>query len=146
MKNLPRRSCFIVVLLLLVGCATTGLKYDEFTSSTPNLNPDHGRIYIYRTSILGAAVQPEIKLNGEAIGRAVPNGFIYIDREPGNYEIMTATEVKRKLSITLDKGQTRYVHLNVSIGFFVGHIYPELVDTQVGEKEIKDCRYIGEEE
>ena len=28
-------------------------------------------------------------------------------------------------------------------GFFVGHIYPELVEENVGESEIKKCHYLG---
>jgi hypothetical protein len=54
--------------------------------------------------------------------------------------------VDRKLSLTLDAGQTRYVRLNISMGFFVGHVYPELVNLDVGQKEIHDCRYIGKEQ
>jgi len=77
------------------------------------------------------------------VGKAVPNGFFYVDRSPGNYQMVTSTEVERKLSLTLDKGQTRFVRLNISVGFFVGHVYPELVDNEVGQKEIQNCRYIG---
>jgi hypothetical protein len=144
MKAMTRIFPFLMVVFLLGGCATTGPKFSEFAPSMSNLESDAGRIYLYRTAILGAAVQPEVKLNGEVIGRAVPKGFFYVDREPGNYEIMTSTEVKRKLDFTLDKGQTRFVRLNISIGFFLGHVYPELVETEVGEKEIQNCRYIGE--
>jgi ubiquinone/menaquinone biosynthesis C-methylase UbiE len=32
----------------------------------------------------------------------------------------------------------------VSFGFFVGHVYGELVENSVGLKEIKDCKYIGQ--
>ncbi len=134
----------ITVSFLLVGCATTGPKFTELAPSISNLAPNMGRIYIYRTSVLGAAIQPQVNLNGEVIGKAVPKGFFFVDKKPGNYVITTSTEVTRKLSLTLDKGQIRYVRLNVSLGFFVGHVYPELVEPQVAEKEIQDCRYIGE--
>jgi hypothetical protein len=56
---------------------------------------------------------------------------------------MTSTEVDRKLSLTLDKGEARFVRLNISMGFFAGHVYPELIDPVTGEKEIQDCRYTG---
>jgi len=134
---------FVIAAFLLNGCATSGPKFKELAPSISNIAPDNGRLYIYRISALGAAVQPEVKLNGEVVGKAVPNGFFYVDKEPGNYEIMTSTEVKRILSLTLDKEQTRYIRLNISFGFFVGHVYPELVESQVAEKEIQDCRYIG---
>jgi len=145
MKALASLSLVLFVSLFLGGCATTGPKFTELSSQISNINPDLGRIYFYRTSVLGAAIQPKVKLNGEGIGKAVPNGFFYADQVPGNYEIMTSTEVDRKLSLTLDGGQTRYVRLNISMGFFVGHVYPELVDLDVGTKEIQNCRYIGKE-
>ncbi len=94
--------------------------------------------------MLGAALQPEVKLNGEVVGKAVPNGFFYVDQEPGNYKIATSTEVDRHLSLALEKGQTRYVRLNISMGFFVGHVYPELVENEDGEKEIQQCSYTGQ--
>jgi hypothetical protein len=90
-------------------------------------------------------LQPEVFVNGEEVGKAVPRGFFYVDREPGNYKIKTSTEVKRTLSLTLDKGEVRYVRLNISMGFFVGHVYPEIVENEVGESEIQNLRYIGKE-
>ena len=144
--NVISKLFFILIgILLLSSCATSGPKFIEMAPTISNLSPESGRIFIYRTTALGAAVQPEVTLNGEVIGKAVPKGFFYVDREAGNYEIMTSTEVKRKLSLILDKGQTRYVRLNISIGFFMGHVYPELVDQEIGEKEIQDCRYTGKE-
>ncbi len=127
---------------LLSGCAT-GPKYNEVKASIPPLGQDNGRIYFYRSSAFGMAVQPPVKLNGQEIGTAKPKGFFYVDRAPGGYEVETSTEVKRTLSLTLDKGQARYVRLNISIGFFMGHVYPEPVENGVGEKEITDCRYTG---
>ena len=59
------------------------------------------------------------------------------------YEVRTSTEVKRTLSMTLEEGETRYVRLNISMGFFVGHVYPELVENDVGEKEIEGLHYLG---
>jgi hypothetical protein len=127
---------------LLCGCAT-GPKYPEVAPKFSSLAVDQGRVFVYRSTAIGAAVQPEVRLNGEVIGRAVPMGFFYVDRSPGNYEMITSTEVDRKLTFTLERGQTRFVRLDISIGFFVGHVYPELVDTNVGETEIQDCSYIG---
>ena len=31
------------------------------------------------------------------------------------------------------------------MGFFVGHVYPELIDSATAEKEIQDCHYTGTE-
>jgi hypothetical protein len=136
-------AVFVATLLALGGCATSGPTYTEFKPTAPRLDPGSGRIYLYRSSVLGAAVQPAIKVNDDVVGAAQPLGFFYVDRKPGAYEISTTTEVERKLSLTLDAGQTRYVRLNISIGFFVGHVYPELVDNDIGEKEMQECHYTG---
>ena len=145
----------LIVLVLAVGlsaCAVSGQKFSEATpaGATPAagtkstaLDPENGRIYFYRTMLLGAAVQPEVLVNGQVVGRATPNGFFFVDRKPGSYEVTTTTEVELKLTLTLDKGQTRFVKLNLGMGFFVGHVYPELMDNDVGQKEIADTRFTG---
>ena len=128
--------------LLLISCAS-GPKYAEMAQGFDRLDAAQGRIYLYRPSSMGAAVRPKVKINGEVVGEAISHGFFFIDRDPGEYTIMTSTEVDRSLSLSLDAGQTRYVRLSISIGFFVGHVYPELVDISVGEEEIKELSYTG---
>lgn len=133
---------FASCVALLSGCAT-GQKFSEAKSAIPALSADQGRIYFYRVSALGAAVQPAVKLNGEKIGVAKPGAVFYADRAPGSYQIESSTEVKRQLSLTLEKQQTRYVRLNIAMGFFVGHVFPELVENSVGEKEIAKCKLVA---
>lgn len=129
------------MMLTVVGCASSGPKFSEMKAGMNPPPAGQGRIYLYRIASLGAAVQPDIKVNGEVVGSAQPKAFFVVDRPAGTYEIVTSTEVKRSLSLTLEPAQTRYVRLNIGMGFFVGHVYPELVEPAVGEKEIKDCRH-----
>lgn len=142
MKMISKISFALIALALLAGCAS-GPKFADVSPTLSSGDADKGRIFIYRTAVLGAAVQPQVKVNDEVVGKAVPNGFFYVDREPGNYTIATSTEVDRHLSLVLEKGQTRYVRLNISMGFFVGHVYPELVENETGAKEIQECSYTG---
>ncbi|MBS0320731.1 MAG: DUF2846 domain-containing protein [Proteobacteria bacterium] len=145
MKAWGRIVALSVFALLLASCATTGQKFADSQSAAQGpakLDPALGRIYFYRTMLLGAAVQPEVKVNGEVVGRAVPNGYFYVDRKPGTYVVSTNTEVERTLSLTLEPGQIRYVKLNLGMGFFVGHVYPELIDPAVAEKEMADTRAV----
>ena len=131
------------VLLLLSGCAT-GAKYTEVRSTLPSLTASQGRIYFYRPSALGAAVQPGINLNGQKVGSAKPHGFYFVDRAPGNYEVTAATETEKKLTFTLEPGQERFVRLKIQMGVFVGRIVPELVDKAEAEGELKDMSFIAE--
>lgn len=142
MKNLLKLLVIFGLSFLVFGCAS-GPKFAEVQSKIQNLDSQAGRIYFYRTTTLGAALQPKIKLNGEVVGKSVAKGFFFLDRKPGTYEIMTSTEVDRKLSFTLENGETRYIKFGVTMGFFVGHVYPNLVDSKIGEKEIQGCSYTG---
>jgi Protein of unknown function (DUF2846). len=131
-------------VVLLSACAASGPKHSEMRASMPQLKPDQGRIYFYRTSsIVGAAMQPSITLNGRAVGESKPGGFFYVDAPAGPMEVATSTEVEKKLTFTLDRGQTRYVRTSVGFGIAVGRVYPELVDNATGEKEVQEASYTG---
>ena len=143
MKRLLRLTCLFSVLVVLSACASGA----PFTQLNPSLKPEMpqtGRIFFYRPSGAGAAIIPDVVLNGETVGRAVGQGFFYIDRPAGEYTVITTTEVKRKLSFVLEEGQTRYVRFKISIGFFVGHVFGELVDEAEALPEIQKCKSIEE--
>ena len=93
---------------------------------------------------MGAAVQPKIKVNGQDVGKSTARGFLFIDREPGKYHISTKTEVERTLDLILEEGDERYVRFGVSMGFFAGHVYPELVEPAKGMQEVQQLHYIGD--
>jgi uncharacterized lipoprotein YajG len=128
--------------LFLAGCAS-GPKLSEMQNKIPSLSPDQGRIYFYRTSIVGMAVQPGIDLNGKTVGTCAPNGVFFADVTPGNYEASITTEVERKLTFTVEKGEEKFVRCYISMGFFVGHGIVELVDPTEGRSDIRDLAYTG---
>lgn len=140
-----KRALLAAVLLVLplAGCAT-GPKYREVVSTIPALTPSQGRVYFYRPSALGAAVQPDINLNGQKVGAAKPHGFYFVDRAPGNYEVTAATETEKKLTFTLEPRQERYVRLKIQFGVFVGRIVPELVDKVEAEEELQGLSFIAD--
>jgi hypothetical protein len=142
MKKLVSLLIATSLVSLFSGCAS-GPDYNTVKNTIPPLAPDSGRIYMYRATAVGVAIQPTISINGKDVGTAKPLGFFYVDETPGDYKIQDTTEVTRTLSLTLDKGQTRYVRFDLSFGFFVGHVSPVLVENSVGEKEIASCKYTG---
>jgi hypothetical protein len=131
----------LALLLLIAGCAS-GPAYKDVSASFQPVPPESGRIFFYRVASMGAAVQPQVRLNGESVGKAVPKGFFFVDRAPGEYEVATTTELKKTLTFRLDPGQTRYVRLNISIGLMAGHIYPELVEDSTGKSELEKTKSI----
>jgi Protein of unknown function (DUF2846) len=141
--NLPRLLFAVMTAAWLAGCATAGPTYTDMQAKLSPPPSGQGRIFIYRTAVMGAAVQPEVRLNDVVVGSAQPRAFMYADRPAGDYTVSTKTEVARTLSLTLAPGQVRYVRLGIGIGFFVGHVYPELVDDAEGQSDIANCHLIG---
>lgn len=138
-----RRVFALLMAALLTACAS-GPKMAEVSSSIPPLKPNEGRIYFYRSSsMMGAAIQPSIQLNGKVVGESKPGGSFFVTTAPGPMEVSTSTEVEKKLTFTLEPGQTRYVRTKVGFGVMVGRVYPELVDPAEGQKELADTSYIG---
>jgi hypothetical protein len=133
----------VLVALAFTGCAS-GPKYTDVRSTFTIPAPTQGRIFFYRPSAFGAAVQPDVNLNGQKVGTAKPHGFYFVDRTPGNYEVTSATETEKKLTFTLEPGQERYVRLKIQMGVFAGRIIPELVDKKEAEDELKSLSYIAE--
>jgi tetratricopeptide (TPR) repeat protein len=64
-----------------------------------------------------------------------------VDQPAGDIRIRTTTEVKRTLSFTLASRQTRYVRLEASIGFFVAHVYPNLVEEEIALAELEGLQF-----
>jgi hypothetical protein len=144
MMHLLKTASIITSAILISACAT-GPKYHMIKESIPELEANKGRIYFYRAnSFVGAGLQPTIKLNGKGVGKSKPGGFFFVDREPGDMEVSTSTEVEKKLTFKLEAKQTRYVKTSISLGILVGRVYPELVDNEVGEKEIAESSYAGQ--
>jgi len=142
MKQTLNVLMLLFLAMVVTGCAS-GVRFADMQSTMPELKPDLGRIYIYRTAVIGAAIQPAVYLNDEKVGKAVPQGFFYLDKESGEYKVRASTEVKRTVSFTLDPGQTRYIRLDVSIGLLVGHVSPVLVEEEKAMKDLQKCKYTG---
>jgi hypothetical protein len=141
MKTLCQWLLVAAVCIAVAGCAS-GVKYSDAKASISPVKSDMGRIYFYRTSAFGGAIQPDVNLNDQVVGKAVPEGIYYVDKAPGEYKVRTSTEVKRTLSFVLDPGQTKYVRFDVSMGFFMGHVSPVLVEEDKAKVEIEKCKLI----
>lgn len=138
------RFLAIGAFIVLAGCAPKGLKHAEMQAAMPALKAQEGRIYFYRKATLGGtAIRPAIQLNGITVGSSIPGGFFFVDREAGNYEAHTSTEVERKLTFTLASGETKYIRTFPSFGVLVGRINFELVNAPEAEAELTPLKYTG---
>jgi hypothetical protein len=135
----------LAICAVLGGCAS-GPKLNSVQDTIPKLPDDRGRVYFYRTQVLGFAIQPSINLNGQKVGSCVPNGVSIADMAPGSYVATAATEVEHKVSFSLDKGEEKFIRCEISMGLFVGHANLELVDPATGRGEIQDLSFTGQQQ
>ena len=136
------RIALLLLAAALAGCAS-GPKYADVKGSIPELAADQGRIYFYRPSAMGAAIQPNILLNGTVVGEMVPQGFFFVDRAPGIYLATARTESEASVQIPLSANDTKYVRGSISLGIFVGRPNLDLVDKADALSELDYLGYTG---
>jgi len=128
---------------VLAGCAS-GPKFSEVAQSIPTLKADQGRIYFFRSSsMMGAAIQPDIRLNGDVVGSSKPGSFFFVDRPAGNYVAATSTETEKTGSFALEAGETKYVRTAPAFGLLVGRIVVSVEDPATAKAEIDKLAYTG---
>lgn len=143
MKRRIALAALAAAATLVAGCAS-GPKFAEVAKSMTAPKPGEGRIYFFRSdSMLGAALQPEIRLNNTPVGSSKPGGFFYVDRPAGTYLAAASTETEKTLSFALAAGETKYVRSSPSFGVLVGRINLELEDPKKAQAEIDTLSFTG---
>jgi uncharacterized protein DUF2846 len=117
--------------------------YAALHAGEPAVAADQARIYIYRkSSLMGAAVQPDVYVNGEKVWVAKNGDYTYIDRPAGSYEINTSTDSKdTAVTLPVTAGQPAYVRIGIDFGLFAGHGQPAIVLPPQATDEIQDLDY-----
>jgi len=135
------RVLLAVLAAGLFGCSASGPRFSEMAGSMPSLGENEGRIYFYRNSILGAAIQPDVAVNGQVVGTSRPNSFFYIDRPAGTYRATARTEAEGTIDVVLRPKQTAYVLMSISMGLLVGRPEFQRVSEAEGRKELQSLAY-----
>jgi len=143
MKLLFKAIAAVLIAATVAGCSTPGTPYKQEEARLTPPAAGAGRIWIYRESSFGYAVQPSVLLNGAVVGSAVPNAAFYIDRPKGNYVVAASTEVEKQASFLLEPGEVKYVRLTPTSGLMIGRIVPELVSAEEAQKALPDLSVIA---
>jgi hypothetical protein len=148
-KRHSRNTCIPVLLatvlvLLLAGCAATGMPAVQMQDALATLPSRMGRIVFYRdNAFAGAAVQPSILVDGTVVGESKPGCFFFSDVTPGAHEIEARTEASTRMSVSIDEGQTRYVRSAISMGIMVGRVQFTLADDTEALRQLPSLRFTG---
>lgn len=139
MKRILSIALLAFSTLFFAGCAATGTPYAQANAAMPTLKPGEGRIYFFRSSsMFGAAMQPDIKLNGQVVGESKPGGYFYVDRPAGKYTASASTETEKTASFTLDAGETKYLRSSVTFGVVAGRVILELETPEKAKAELPE--------
>jgi len=141
MKKIGLTVMLFMIVFLMSSCVSMGPKYGVLKPTFPEMKAETGRVFFYRPVGFGGGVQPVIMLNGKEIGKTMPMAFFFLDLPPDNYTAEVTTEVTRKVSFALDRGEVRYIRFHVTMGFFVGHVNGELVSEKLAFEELENCSY-----
>jgi len=121
---------------VITGCASA-VTFDQYIQNVQPPESGNGRIYVYRVDTVGTAIRPSIKLDGQILGRAVPNRFYYRDVPAGQHAITVPTESKSKLSFAVVAGKEMYVKVQVHITPTSWDVTPILVNAETAREEIR---------
>jgi len=128
----------------LSGCATVPLASDaedqsrkQFTSPPPNI----AGLYIYRNSILGAALKKTLSLDGEVIGESAAMTYFYRELEPGKHILATESEFSDNITtLNIEGGKNYYIKHFIKFGVFIGGADFTFVSEEVGQKGVLECK------
>ncbi len=136
-----RIALLTLFVVTMFGCAS-GPEFSEVQSTIPEIEAGKGRIYIYRPQRSFLYVG-SVRINGEEI--RVPNagGLLFVDREPGDYEIVVDSITTETTKLWLGAGEERYIRITVTTeGHFLYTIYPKVEDEAVASQEMQDLNFI----
>ena len=137
------RYLALFMFVLVTACAATGPTLSELGAEIPPLAAGKSRIYFYRLLVLeGSAIQPQVRVDGEVVGRAVPRGVFLVDVDPGKHVVSITADDKLILPLVVRMGEESYVRMATEPSFWTTNIRPVAVDVEVGKHETKALSFV----
>jgi hypothetical protein len=136
-----RQLAIGVATLILAGCASGGPSGKDVL--TASVAPQKARIVLYRTTVLGFAVQPQYLVNGMPVAPAQPSGFFVCDLAPGTHSIAADNPSfnvnfgggSDKVQVGINPGETKFVRADIQMGLTVGVVTLTEVTAATGRAE-----------
>lgn len=143
MIKVAAKGLLLGAILFLSGCATIPMEPKETSMKAKSFNPPaegNAGLYIYRDSMLGAALKKDIWVDGKCIGESAPHVFFYEDVK-GNQEHTVSTESEfspNNLLVKIESGKNYFIRQYIKMGAFVGGANLELMGEEEGKKAITE--------
>ncbi|MFA5455284.1 MAG: DUF2846 domain-containing protein [Sulfurimonas sp.] len=133
----------VVAGALFSGCATVAMEPKEISDKAKLFDQptqENAGLYIYRDSILGAALKKDIWVDDKCVGESAPKTFFYEVVKGGQvHKITTESEFSpNDMILTTKGGKNYFVRQYIKMGAFVGGANLELVDEVEGKKAVSE--------
>ncbi len=137
----PGKTLYALLIVFLVGCAT-GPEYKDIGSEIAPIEAGKGRIFIYRPQLSFLYVGA-VTLNGEEVRVPAAGGFVLIDKEPGEYDVLVDAVTDESTTFTLEEGKEVFIRITVDAGgYFLYTITPQITDRETAVQEMQELNYI----
>ena len=125
---------------VLTGCASVPMESSETDQAHKAFSAppqDQAGLYIFRDSMLGAALKKSVKIDGEVIGETAANTYFYRLITPGLHTLATESEFSDNLlELNAQPGKNHYVRQSMKMGLFVGGAKLTEVPENEGQKAV----------
>ena len=123
-KSLSLSLSLSLPLLFVLGACASGPmappQADQEAKRFDQPAPDKGALYIYRPGWLGLAKAVDVALVGGATAQLGSNTYIRLEGPPGPVEIdCRVGDNKAGRQVEIQDGQTRYVEVSMTIGWWL---------------------------
>jgi hypothetical protein len=117
------KSLSLPLLFMLGACASGPIAPPQADQDAKRFDQpalDKGALYIYRPGWLGLAKAVDVALVGGATAQLGSNTYIRLDGPPGRVEIdCRVGDNKAGRQVEIQDGQTRYVEVSMTIGWWL---------------------------
>lgn len=141
-KKMSTFASVSMACLGLTACAT-GDSLSQSAASIPEVAQGMSRIVVYRTQIMGAAVQPKIFVNGQETDTCQPNQVFYVDVPAGQHVLKAVTETTETLVVNTQPNTSTYVTCEVDFGIVIGRPDLEIEHSATGRGEVNRLVFGG---
>lgn len=132
-------------MLIFSSCATIPRLPKDLDTAAKTFStiPDKANVYIIRDEFLGAAVNMELDINGQLIGRTTAKTYILTSVKPGTLNIVSHAENDSSISIEAEAGKNYFLWQEVKIGAFLPRTKLHIIDEADAKERILKCERVG---
>lgn len=139
-------TLILSLFFLVSACASVPMESKTADEQAKLITkPPQGKanIYIYRDSLLGAALKKTLYINGSPIGETAMKTYFKLAVDPGSYKISTESEFSNNdLILSVTPGETYYVNQYIKLGAFVAGAGLKKVSEAEGIEGVGKCKLV----